>query len=52
MGTPYCGKTDYYFEMSDAITEDYALRQKLALRRLEEVCENEYIKSGNFSVYY
>lgn len=31
------GKADYYFEMGENLPEDYALRQKLAMRRLEEV---------------
>lgn len=31
------GKVEYYFEMSERIPEDYALRQRLAMRRLEEV---------------
>lgn len=35
--SPYHGKVDYYYEMSEAIPEDYALRQNLAMRRLEEV---------------
>ena len=36
-GEPYHGDTDYYFEMSETLPEDYSLRQRLAMRRLEEV---------------
>lgn len=36
-GSPFFGKTDYYYEMSEALPEDYSLRQRLAMRRLEEV---------------
>lgn len=28
---------DYYYEMSERIPEDFELRQRLAMRRLEEV---------------
>lgn len=31
------GKTNYFYEMGENLPEDYALRQKLAMRRLEEV---------------
>lgn len=37
-GDPYFGTTDYYFEMAESLPEDYSLRQRLAMRRLEEVC--------------
>lgn len=33
---PFFGKTDYYYEMSEQLPEDYSLRQRLAMRRLEE----------------
>ncbi|VDM27334.1 unnamed protein product [Toxocara canis] len=36
-GSSLFGKTDYYFEMSETLPEDYSVRQKLAMRRLEEV---------------
>uniref|UniRef100_A0A1I7RRN3 C2H2-type domain-containing protein n=1 Tax=Bursaphelenchus xylophilus TaxID=6326 RepID=A0A1I7RRN3_BURXY len=35
-GDPHFGKVDYYFQMSERIPEDYSLRQRLAMRRLEE----------------
>ncbi|CAD5224097.1 unnamed protein product [Bursaphelenchus okinawaensis] len=35
-GEDYFGKVDYYFQMSETIKEDYQLRQRLAMRRLEE----------------
>lgn len=34
---PYFNKTEYYFEMSERLPEDYSLRQRIAMRRLEEV---------------
>ncbi|VDN56051.1 unnamed protein product, partial [Dracunculus medinensis] len=34
--SPYYGLVDYYFEMSEQLPEDYSLRQRLAMRRLEE----------------
>lgn len=33
----FYGKTNYFYEMGENLPEDYALRQKLAMRRLEEV---------------
>ncbi|TKR88080.1 hypothetical protein L596_012376 [Steinernema carpocapsae] len=33
---PYFEKTDYYYHMSEKREEDYQLRQRLAMRRLEE----------------
>uniref|UniRef100_A0A1I8AQG1 C2H2-type domain-containing protein n=1 Tax=Steinernema glaseri TaxID=37863 RepID=A0A1I8AQG1_9BILA len=33
---PYHGRTDYYFFMSEKLEEDNQLRQRLAMRRLEE----------------
>jgi hypothetical protein len=33
---PAFGKVNYYFKMSDSLSEDFALRQRLAMRRLEE----------------
>lgn len=33
----FYGKTNYFYEMGENLPEDYALRQNLAMRRLEEV---------------
>lgn len=35
-GELHFGRVDFYFEMSERIAEDYSLRQRLAMRRLEE----------------
>ncbi|CAI4222738.1 unnamed protein product [Auanema sp. JU1783] len=35
-GDALFGKTDYFYNMSEALPEDYSLRQRLAMRRLEE----------------
>lgn len=41
--SPYYGLVDYYFEMSEQLAEDYSLRQRLAMRRLEEVWFTELV---------
>jgi len=38
-GDAYFGKTEYFFEMSARVSDDYALRQRLAMRRLEEALQ-------------
>uniref|UniRef100_A0A915PQN3 C2H2-type domain-containing protein n=1 Tax=Setaria digitata TaxID=48799 RepID=A0A915PQN3_9BILA len=39
------GRTDFFYEMGENLPEDYALRQKLAMRRLEEArCLNSIYK--------
>lgn len=35
-GDKFFGETDYYYNMSEELPEDYSLRQRLAMRRLEE----------------
>lgn len=51
-GEPYFGLTDYYFEMSETLPEDYSLRQRLAMRRLEEAlaCQQREREDSNFSL--
>ncbi|CAJ0954668.1 unnamed protein product, partial [Mesorhabditis belari] len=48
---PYHGTTDYYYEMSEKLPEDYLLRQRLAMRRLEEAlsCQQRERDDTNFS---
>lgn len=50
-GEPYADVTDYYFEMSEKLPEDYSLRQRLAMRRLEEAlsCQQRERDDTNFS---
>ncbi|VDN21037.1 unnamed protein product [Gongylonema pulchrum] len=49
-GSPYYGTVDCYYEMSERLQEDYGLRQKLAMRRLEEVlaCQQREREETNF----
>ncbi|KAI1720921.1 c2H2 type zinc-finger (2 copies) domain-containing protein [Ditylenchus destructor] len=49
---PYFGKADYYFEMSDRLPEDYSVRQRLAMRRLEEAlaCQQREREEVTFSM--
>lgn len=49
---PYHGKVDYYFEMSDRLSEDYSVRQRLAMRRLEEAlsCQQREREEVSFSM--
>ncbi|KAL7079837.1 hypothetical protein ACQ4LE_000386 [Meloidogyne hapla] len=35
-GHPLHGKVDFYYKMTEEVKEDYGLRQRLAMRRLEE----------------
>uniref|UniRef100_A0A915MR35 C2H2-type domain-containing protein n=1 Tax=Meloidogyne javanica TaxID=6303 RepID=A0A915MR35_MELJA len=35
-GHPLHGKVDFYYKMTEEVREDYGLRQRLAMRRLEE----------------
>ncbi|KAJ1345753.1 hypothetical protein KIN20_000358 [Parelaphostrongylus tenuis] len=35
-GDKFFGETDYYYNMSETLPEDYSVRQRLAMRRLEE----------------
>ncbi|KAL3985305.1 C2H2 type zinc-finger (2 copies) family protein [Acanthocheilonema viteae] len=46
----FYGKTDYFYEMGEHLPEDYALRQKLAMRRLEEAlaCQQREREDTNF----
>lgn len=46
------GKVDYFFEMSERIPEDYSLRQRLAMRRLEEAlsCQQREREESSFSL--
>lgn len=46
------GKVDYYFNMSEHVKEDYALRQRLAMRRLEEAlaCQQREREDCTFSM--
>uniref|UniRef100_A0A914CNH5 C2H2-type domain-containing protein n=1 Tax=Acrobeloides nanus TaxID=290746 RepID=A0A914CNH5_9BILA len=48
----YHGKTEYYFELSERIPEDYSLRQRLAMRRLEEAlaCQQREREEATFSM--
>lgn len=50
--SPYHGQADFYYEMSERIPEDYALRQRLAMRRLEEAlsCQQREREEINFSM--
>lgn len=49
-GDKYFGETDYYFNMSEALPEDYSVRQRLAMRRLEEAlsCQQREREDTNF----
>lgn len=38
-GDSYFGETDYYYLMSENVAEDRSLRQRLAMRRLEEALQ-------------
>ncbi|KAI6213362.1 C2H2-type domain-containing protein [Aphelenchoides besseyi] len=51
-GDPFFGKVEYYFEMSERVSEDYALRQRLAMRRLEEAlaCQQREREDSSFSL--
>lgn len=51
-GTPLHGKAEYYFEMSERLAEDYSLRQRLAMRRLEEAlaCQQREREETTFSM--
>jgi hypothetical protein len=51
-GNPLFGKVDYYYEMSERIPEDYSLRQRLAMRRLEEAlaCQQREREETNFAM--
>ena len=51
-GTPFHGKTEYYFEMSAKLPEDFQVRQRLAMRRLEEAlsCQQREREDTNFSL--
>lgn len=46
----FYGKTNYFYEMGENLPEDYALRQKLAMRRLEEAlaCQQREREDTNF----
>ncbi|GMS80720.1 hypothetical protein PENTCL1PPCAC_2895 [Pristionchus entomophagus] len=48
---PHHGKTEYYFEMSASLQEDFQVRQRLAMRRLEEAlsCQQREREDANFS---
>ncbi|MFH4982278.1 hypothetical protein AB6A40_008987 [Gnathostoma spinigerum] len=48
----YKDKTDYYYEVSEALPEDYHLRQRLAMRRLEEAlaCQQRERDDVGFSL--
>jgi len=50
---PYHDKTEYYYEMSERIQEDYAIRQRLAMRRLEEAlaCQQREREEVSFSMH-
>ncbi|KHJ84941.1 zinc finger, C2H2 type [Oesophagostomum dentatum] len=49
-GEKYFGETDYYYNMSEMLPEDYSLRQRLAMRRLEEAlsCQQRERDDANF----
>ncbi|EPB68475.1 hypothetical protein ANCCEY_12439 [Ancylostoma ceylanicum] len=49
-GEKFFGETDYYYNMSEALPEDYSLRQRLAMRRLEEAlsCQQREREDTNF----
>ncbi|KAI6218039.1 C2H2-type domain-containing protein [Aphelenchoides fujianensis] len=51
-GDPHHGKVDYYFEMSERVPEDYSLRQRLAMRRLEEAlaCQQREREDTSFNL--
>jgi len=51
-GDELFGKVDYYFLISERIPEDYSLRQRLAMRRLEEAlsCQQREREENNFSL--
>lgn len=48
---PLYGTVEYYFAMSPRIPEDYSLRQRLAMRRLEEAlsCQQREREDTTFS---
>ncbi|GMT11347.1 hypothetical protein PFISCL1PPCAC_2644 [Pristionchus fissidentatus] len=48
---PHHGKTEYYYEMSAALQEDFQVRQRLAMRRLEEalLCQQREREDANFT---
>ncbi|ETN72396.1 hypothetical protein NECAME_13887 [Necator americanus] len=49
-GEKFFGEVDYYYNMSEALPEDYSLRQRLAMRRLEEAlsCQQREREDTNF----
>ncbi|VDM72905.1 unnamed protein product [Strongylus vulgaris] len=49
-GEKFFGDTDYYYNMSELLPEDYSLRQRLAMRRLEEAlsCQQREREDNNF----
>jgi len=51
-GDPYFGITDFYFNMSEVLPEDYSLRQRLAMRRLEEAlsCQQREREDATFQL--
>ena len=51
-GSPYFGITDYFYNMSEALSEDYSLRQRLAMRRLEEAlsCQQREREDSTFQL--
>jgi len=51
-GDELFGKVDYFFEMSERLPEDYSLRQRLAMRRLEEAlsCQQREREESSFSL--
>uniref|UniRef100_A0A7E4W6X2 C2H2-type domain-containing protein n=1 Tax=Panagrellus redivivus TaxID=6233 RepID=A0A7E4W6X2_PANRE len=51
-GDQYHGKVDHYYQLSEEIPEDYSLRQRLAMRRLEEAlsCQQRERDEVSFSM--
>jgi len=51
-GDELFGKVEYFFEMSERIPEDYSLRQRLAMRRLEEAlaCQQREREESSLSL--
>lgn len=51
-GDELFGKIDYYFELSEKVPEDYSLRQRLAMRRLEEalLCQQRERDDATFAL--
>ncbi|VDM58828.1 unnamed protein product [Angiostrongylus costaricensis] len=49
-GDKFFGETDYYYNMSESLPEDYSVRQRLAMRRLEEAlsCQQREREDTNF----